>query len=218
MIYSPVDLQADVKIYYPRARDNQMRCRPDILEFMITKRDSYGTSGGKLSYLSRSRKMQLARIVRFSPFRHLLSLSVRIIVPRHRTGVLVVGYNDSGHILMLRHVFHPLTPWGLPGGWLEKGESPADCAKRELQEETGLSGKFGPIVYSSFESKPAHIGIAFMAQIDPGAVELSPEIIDAEWFGPASLPEPLLPFVRNAIDAANQHLGHWQMPERGKNE
>jgi 8-oxo-dGTP pyrophosphatase MutT (NUDIX family) len=31
--------------------------------------------------------------------------------------------------------------WTLPGGGLDHGEDPADCALRELAEETGLSGR-----------------------------------------------------------------------------
>jgi ADP-ribose pyrophosphatase YjhB (NUDIX family) len=131
---------------------------------------------------------------------------------------VVVGYNGKGQILMLRHVFHPFAPWGLPGGWLEKGEAPADCAIRELHEETGLGAELGPIVYSSFESVPAHIGIAFLASINPATIELSAEIIDADWFEPTALPEPLLPFVRKAIDAANQSMNQPMKRERGENE
>ena len=162
--------------------------------------------------------MQIARIVRFTPVRQLMGLGVRLTVPRHRTGVLVVGFNDKGQILMLRHVFHPFAPWGLPGGWLERGEAPADCANRELHEETGLTAELGPIVYSSFESIPAHIGIAFVADIKPAECVLSAEIIDAEWFEPSNLPDPLLPFVRNAIAAANQITNQRNKMGRGKNE
>lgn len=31
--------------------------------------------------------------------------------------------------------------WELPGGWIEPGESPANCALRELQEEAGCDGQ-----------------------------------------------------------------------------
>ena len=147
-----------------------------------------------------------------------MGLGVRMTVPRHRTGVAIVGYSDEGQILMLRHVFHPFAPWGLPGGWLEKGEAPANCAIRELHEETGLSAELGPIVYSSFEAVPPHIGIAFMASINPARLELSTEIIDADWFAPTTLPEPLLPFVRKAINAANQRVDQLKRTERGNNE
>jgi len=162
--------------------------------------------------------MQLARIIRLSPMRQLMGLGVRMTVPRHRTGVVIVGYSGEGQILMLRHVFHPFAPWGLPGGWLEKGEGPADCAIRELHEETGLSAELGPIVYSSFESVSAHIGIAFMARINSAPIQLSAEIIDAEWFEQSTLPEPLLPFVRSAINAANQRMDLLTKTDRGKHE
>jgi ADP-ribose pyrophosphatase YjhB (NUDIX family) len=148
----------------------------------------------------------------------MMGLGVRLMVPRHRTGVAIVGFNDAGRILMLRHVYHPQTPWGLPGGWLEKGESLADCAWRELREETGLSAKLGPIVYHSHEPVPRHIGVAFLARIKIGDIALSTEIIDARWFEPESLPEPLLPFVVNAISAAREFVGHWDIMGLDKHE
>lgn len=100
---------------------------------------------------------------------------------------------------MLRHVFHPHTPWGLPGGWLARDESPAECAHRELWEETGLTANLGPVIHLSREPKPPHLGIVFLAKIVPGQVKLSTEILEATWFESDSLPSPLLPFVEEAI-------------------
>jgi 8-oxo-dGTP diphosphatase len=213
VIYFAVVLQVGIEIDFLREYGKR---RPDISDFLVIGAKLDGESKRRLIQLSRQRKMQLARIVRFSPVRQLMSLGVRMTVPRHRTGVVIVGYNGEGQILMLRHVFHPFAPWGLPGGWLEKGEAPADCAIRELSEETGLSAELGPIVYSSFESVPPHIGIAFMASINPARIKLSAEIIDAAWFEPPTLPEPLLPFVRNAINAANQRMDLLTKTDRGK--
>jgi ADP-ribose pyrophosphatase YjhB (NUDIX family) len=138
---------------------------------------------------------------------------VQMIVPKHRTGVAFVAFDDEDRILMLKHVFHPGAPWGIPGGWLAKGESPAECALRELKEETGLIGELGGAVYLSHEPIPPHIGIAFSGRVQPGPISLSDEIIEARWFQQSELPRPLMPFVEHAIQQAinSRHDGIHQM-------
>jgi len=114
----------------------------------------------------------------------------------------LIGFGEESKILMLNHVYHPTASWGLPGGWLDKDEAPAECALRELKEETGLSAILGPVVLVTHEVIPPHIGIAYMAKIKPGEIQLSSEIISAAWFNPDDLPEPILSFTRDAIKAA----------------
>jgi 8-oxo-dGTP pyrophosphatase MutT (NUDIX family) len=47
---------------------------------------------------------------------------------------------DGALLLQLREPDARMDPdrWGLPGGHVEPGEDPADAARRELREETGL--------------------------------------------------------------------------------
>ncbi len=148
------------------------------------------------------RKRTIARIIGWAPIRKLLGFAVRVFVPKQRVGVALVGFDDEGKILMLNHVYHPAARWGIPGGWLNRGEAPADGALRELKEETGLSAVLGPVIHISHEPIPPHIGIAYSARIKPGRVDLSSEILDADWFAFDDLPEPILPFVRDSIVAA----------------
>lgn len=39
------------------------------------------------------------------------------------------------------------TPWHIPGGYLDEGESLVECAKREAYEETGYEVEVGDLVY-----------------------------------------------------------------------
>lgn len=43
--------------------------------------------------------------------------------------------NDEGNVLLLKH---HTGKWLLPGGRIQKGESPAEALQREITEETGI--------------------------------------------------------------------------------
>jgi ADP-ribose pyrophosphatase YjhB (NUDIX family) len=166
--------------------------------------------------LTATQKESLARIVRLPPVRTALALAVKVLVARHRTGVTVVCFNHAKQVLLLRHVFHPATPWDLPGGWLERDESPAECVLRELREETGLKAELGPVIRLSREEQPAHISITYLARLNGSmaATTLSSEILESRWFAPDKLPEKIRASTRLAVELAVSQLPQWNPLER----
>jgi ADP-ribose pyrophosphatase YjhB (NUDIX family) len=132
-----------------------------------------------------------------------MRLGIQVVVPRHQVGVGIVGFNNQNQILLLRHVFHPKAPWGIPGGWLNRNEAPAACALRELREETGItSAVLGPVIHISREGPPPQLVIAYVAYIDQDPTSLSSEIIEWGWFYPDEMPGPQLPFIQLSIEKA----------------
>jgi ADP-ribose pyrophosphatase len=61
-------------------------------------------------------------------------------VARHSGGAVVFPVLPDGRVVLIRQHRYPLGEfiWELPAGKLNRGEDPLDCAKRELEEETGL--------------------------------------------------------------------------------
>ncbi len=57
----------------------------------------------------------------------------------HPGAVAIVPVTREGNVLLLRQGHHPIgrVLLGLPAGTLEPDEAPVDCARRELEEETG---------------------------------------------------------------------------------
>lgn len=146
-------------------------------------------------------KKRIARLVRRRPFSVFMGWGVRLTVPRQRIGVALVTFNAEGNVLLLRHVFHPTYPWGLPGGWLGRNEAPADGLRRELREELGRDSELGPPALISYEGPPPHIVMAYLGRLRPGATRLNNEILEAQWFAPDNLPRPSRPFTERAVAA-----------------
>ena len=63
------------------------------------------------------------------------------------TRVMVLG-NDGAEVLLVRHGYAP--GWLLPGGGVERGETLAESAVRELREEAGILAEDTPVLHGVF--------------------------------------------------------------------
>ena len=62
---------------------------------------------------------------------------------RHPGAAMVIPVTEDGCVLMVRQFRKPveMVCLEMPAGKLDKGEDPLECAKRELEEETGYKAK-----------------------------------------------------------------------------
>ena len=66
---------------------------------------------------------------------------VTLEIIRHPGAAAVVPVDADGHVTLIRQFRHAAGGfiWEIPAGKLDGNEDPADCAARELREETGLT-------------------------------------------------------------------------------
>lgn len=123
-------------------------------------------------------------------------------------GVNVAIFKDGKVLLTRREDF---LVWCLPGGSVDPNESVAEAARREVREETGLEVRLSRLVgmYSrpEWSEGGSHI-VLFAGEESGGALRPDPsEVIEAGYFDPAALPEPLLGGQRQRIADAAAGIG-----------
>jgi 8-oxo-dGTP diphosphatase len=117
---------------------------------------------------------------------------VRTIAPSFTVGAMAIIERADGSRLFVRHVYR--THWGVPGGLLERGETPEVAVVREVQEEVGLRIQLLGEPAVVVDADPQRVDIVFRARpIDEAEADRlqpsSPEISDARWFPSSETPE-----------------------------
>lgn len=122
-------------------------------------------------------------------------------VPMVGTGVLVRW--DDRLLLMKRSTSHGRGMWAAPGGFLEFGESPEECAMRELKEETRLvveQVRFLTFTNDRFEDSGKHdVTLWFETAHEPVDLEPTDEASEIRWYRVSELPDPLFLPLANLL-------------------
>jgi ADP-ribose pyrophosphatase YjhB (NUDIX family) len=116
---------------------------------------------------------------------------VRLIEPRFTVTAGAVITDERGRVLLLNHVFRPGSGWGIPGGFIERGEQPEAAIRRELREEIGLELERAEIAFVRTLKRPSQVEIIFRARARGLTGNKSVEIKSAEWFALDKLPKGL---------------------------
>ena len=132
----------------------------------------------------------LGTIWRRAP-RALRRWTVRFSHPRFAVTAAAIVSDGRGRVLLLKHRFRPGSGWGLPGGFIEKGEQPDAALRRELREEIGLEVEQLKLFAVRAFKKPKQVEIVFMGQAIGSTDELNFEIQEAVWFLPGEFPAEL---------------------------
>ncbi len=114
----------------------------------------------------------------------------------------------AGRYLLVRRGNPPAADlYAFPGGRAEPGETPAETALRELEEETGIIGR-NPRLFETYELLP-EAGVAgshyllsvFRVDADGDSLaEARSDAIDAGWFLPEEIDNlPVPPSVRDCV-------------------
>lgn len=90
----------------------------------------------------------------------------RVLITRRSSGTVYAGY------------------WEFPGGKIERGESPEDCAVREVREEVGLTVKAVhrlAVVEHSYEHGRVRLSAWLCTEVERGEEPRPLEVADCRW-------------------------------------
>ena len=113
-------------------------------------------------------------------------VAVICVVPRDGRVLMIRRGTDLGYGL-----------WGLPGGFVDRGEVVESAATREVCEETGLEIEVGDLLGLFSDSGNPVIVVAYAGRETGGTLEAGPEALEVGFFDVDQLPE--LAFPRDQV-------------------
>jgi ADP-ribose pyrophosphatase YjhB (NUDIX family) len=121
---------------------------------------------------------------------------------RFTVTVAVMIFDDEQRILLLEHVFRADNGWGVPGGFVARGEQPAEALRRELREEADIELDNLQLLFARTLGKVKQVEIYYRARAIGDPKPSSFEIKRAEWFPLNDLPPDLSKDQRRLIERA----------------
>ena len=127
-------------------------------------------------------------------------------LPAKRMGAGCLFFNPEGQVLLVKPTYKPT--WEIPGGVVERNESPRECCLREVREELGLERPVGDLLVVDYNSESSerteslmfifHGGVLSAAEIQ--SIQLNrDELSEFRFFTPETLPVDLHDMLRNRI-------------------
>jgi len=132
--------------------------------------------------------------------------SMRLTHTRFTVTAGAIIFNQAGEILILKHRFRAGSGWGLPGGFLERGEQPIDALRRELREELDLEIEDVEIFTARSFRKPKQVEVLFRGRAGGPVKPRTMEVERAEWFSLDALPEGLPRDQRRLVEQAAKSM------------
>lgn len=124
---------------------------------------------------------------------------------RPKVGVGVIVKKENTVLLLQRKNAHGEGTWCFPGGHLEYNEEIEDCAKREVEEETGIQIQqiqFAGLTNDIFKEEGKHyITIFMVCNYASGEAHIKEpqKCTEMNWFAWNNLPQPLFLPIKNLL-------------------
>lgn len=130
-----------------------------------------------------------------------------LMLPKHLVGAVAVIRNERGELLLFKHSYHRTKPWGLPGGWVKSGESPAQAVAREIEEESGARVDVVRVLVACESPCRNHLTVVFLCSQPQDQFAPCAEVTDFRYV-PLAEVEALLaasqadifPAIRSALE------------------
>ena len=107
---------------------------------------------------------------------------------RFLVGVVGLGVDPNGHVILARHRFGA-PEWRFLGGFLSPRERLEDALAREIREETGIEIEVGPILEANQGFRWQRVELVYAYRPLGGTERLSNELLEVRAFDPTDLPD-----------------------------
>jgi ADP-ribose pyrophosphatase YjhB (NUDIX family) len=127
-------------------------------------------------------------------------------------------FDPEGRILLVREV-QDGGRWTMPGGWVDVNQTPAECAVREVAEESGYVARIVKLAAVWDRARQGHpagpfsiVKLFFVCALAGGAPTTSLETSGTGWFAEDSLPGDLS-LGRTLPHQLTRMFAHWRQPD-----